>query len=66
MMKPKGIRKAGIGAKKPSMGYSGIAVDILSSITITKTEISETVEVNNPTTHPTETITETVVVVVTP
>jgi len=65
-MKPKGIRKAGVAAKKPSMGYSGIAVDILSTIMVTKTEISETVEVNKPTAHPTETITESVIVVVTP
>jgi len=65
MMKPKGIRKPGMDYKRPSMGYSGIAVDMLSSITITKTEISESVEVNNPLAHPTQTITEVVGVVIT-
>lgn len=66
MMKPKGIRKPGISSHRPSHGYSGVAVDILSGITITKTEISEKVEVNNPTGHGTESITEDVIVVVTP
>lgn len=65
-MEPKGIRKPGMEYKRPSMGYSGITVDLLSSISITKTEISETVEVNNPTAHPTQTITESVIVAVTP
>jgi len=65
MMKPKGIRKPGIGSHKPSHGYSGIAIDILSSITVTQTRIEETVEVTTPT-EPTETISESVVVAVTP
>jgi len=63
-MKPKGIPKRRGSPFKPSMGYSGIAIDLLSSISITQTQISETVEVTKPT-EPLESITETVAVVIT-
>jgi len=65
-MKPKGIRKPGLGSYRPSLGFSGVAVDIVSTITTAKIVISESVEVNKPTTHQTQTITEGVGVVVTP
>ena len=64
-MKPKGIRKRGaIRAKR--FGYTGIAIDLLSTISGDINTITESVEVNKPTTHQTNTIAEIVGVVVTP
>jgi len=65
-MRPKGIRKPCLGAYRPSLGFSGIAIDIVSTITTSKIVISESVVVNDPTTHQTNTIAEVVGVVVTP
>jgi len=64
MMKPKGIRKRG-AIKARVKGYTGIAVDLLSTISVDINKITESVEVNNPTTHQTNTITQTVGVVIT-
>jgi len=64
-MRPKGIRKAGMAAHHPSMGYTGISIDILSTISADMNAIKESVEVTKPT-APKETIIETVVVAVTP
>lgn len=64
-MKPKGIRTPGLaGYKTGADGYSGISV-FLTSVSTTKTEISESVEVNNPISNPIQTITETVLVSIT-
>jgi len=65
MMKPKGIRKPGMQYKRPSMGYTGVAVDMLSSISFSMNAIEETVEVTKPT-FPLNAIIESVIVVVTP
>lgn len=64
-MKPKGIRKGGMEYKRPSMGYSGVTLDMLSSIMIEQTAISEEVEITKPT-EPDVNISESVGVVVTP
>lgn len=65
-MKPKGIRKPGLASPlKPSMGYSGIAVDMLSKVSYDKNSITETVEMNAALMNPEQTITEGVGVVIT-
>jgi len=65
MMKPKGIRKRGaIRARRE--GYTGIAIDLLSTLSVDINRITESVVVNDPTTHQTNTIAESVGVAVTP
>jgi len=63
-MKPKGIPRRLKGFKTGADGYSGISV-YLTTITQIKTQISETVEVNNPLSNPIQTITEEVLVTIT-
>jgi len=64
-MRPKGIKNTGMkGYKTGVNGYSGISV-FLTATTQTKTVISESVEVNNPLSNPTQTITESVLVSIT-
>lgn len=65
MVKPKGIRSPGLpGYKTGVNGYTGITV-YLTTVSTAKNEISEHVEVNNPTCNPTNTISESVIVSVT-
>ncbi len=64
-MKPKGIRKRGaIRAKR--FGYTGIAIDLLSTISGDINTITESVVVNKTLVDESNTITEGVGVVVTP
>jgi len=63
-MKPKGIPRRLKGFKSGVDGFSGVGV-YLTTLTTAKTEISETVEVNNPLANPSQTISETVLVTVT-
>lgn len=63
-MKPKGIRKAGY-IHAQAYGYSGIAVDILSSICVDLTQISEIAQVNEGQVEESVSISEGVVVGVT-
>ena len=63
-MKPKGIRMGGMKYKRPSMGYSGVTVDMLSSFVVHKNTISETVNLES--TSIVNNISEIVGVVVTP
>lgn len=65
-MKPKAIRRLPIGRgyKTGADGYTGISV-YLTTVSAAKNNISESVEVNNPTTIQTETISESVLVTVT-
>lgn len=64
-MKPKGIRRMIGSSLRPSMGYTGITVDLLSSVNVVQNQIEAEVEVTKPT-EPLETISEGVAVVVTP
>ena len=64
-MRPKGIRKRG-AIRASAKGYTGIAVDLLSTLSVDINQITETVVVNDPTTHQTQTIVQTVGVAVTP
>jgi len=65
-MKPKAVRPRGLGLgyKAGADGYTGISV-YLTTISTAKNEISESVEVNNPLSNPTQTISETVLVSIT-
>jgi len=63
VVKPKTIRTLG-RYKTGADGFSGISVS-LTAITTAKIGISETVEVNNPTANPTETVSESVIVTIT-
>lgn len=63
-MKPKGIPQRRGSRYKPSMGYTGVAVDLFSTIAADRNTIEESVEVTKPT-APSETIVESVAVVVT-
>jgi len=63
-MKPKGIPRRLKGFKTGADGYSGISV-YLTTITTSRTKISESVEVNNPLSNPIQTITEEVLVTIT-
>jgi len=64
-MKPKSIRYGlGRGYKTGADGFTGISV-YLTTVSTAKNNISETVEVNNPTANPTQTISEIVEVTIT-
>jgi len=63
-MKPKGIPRRLKGFKTGVDGYSGISV-YLTTLTTSKTYISESVEVNNPLSNPTQVISESVLVTIT-
>lgn len=63
-MKPKGIPRRLKSFKTGADGYSGISV-YLTTISTAKTNISESVEVNNPLSNPTQIISESVLVTVT-
>lgn len=65
MVTPKGIRKAGI-MRGHSKSYTGIAIDLFSTLSIDLNALVEAVEVNNPTAKLDQTIVESVGVVVTP
>jgi len=64
MMKPKGIPRRLKGFKAGADGYTGISI-YLTTISTAKNEISEIVEVNNPLSNPTQTISESVLVNIT-
>lgn len=64
MIKMKTGQQLKVGYKSGVDGFSGISVT-LDKITTEKIEITETVVVNNPTTQQTQTISESVAVVVT-
>ena len=63
-MKPKGIPRRLKGFKTGADGYTGIST-FLTTVSTAKNEISETVEVNNPTMNPTQAITESILVTIT-
>ena len=63
-MKPKGIPRRLKGFRSGVNGYSGVS-KYITTITTARLRISESVEVNNPLSNPTQTITESVAVVVT-
>jgi len=64
-MKPKTMRTGlGRGYKTGANGYTGISV-WLTTISTAKNEISESVEVNNPTSNPTQAISDSVLVSIT-
>jgi len=64
-MKPKSMRTGlGRGYRTGANGYTGISV-YLTTVSTALNEISESVEVNNPTSNPTQAISETVLVSIT-
>ena len=64
-MKPKSMRTGlGRGYKTGTNGYSGVSTYITTRSTA-RNWITETVEVNNPLSNPTQTITESVLVSIT-
>jgi len=65
-MKPKSIRPPGLGKgyKTGANGYTGISV-YLTTVSTAKNNISATVEVNNPTANPINTISDSVLVTIT-